>query len=106
MILFNINHLFVHNEVILSNAHTNCFICMQLNGSKYCYSTTILFIYLNTVKSLLCNNNNSIFCHSSMVSSIPIKYEELFYLLIISLHTLKWLPILLEIFPELAFNCN
>ena len=50
MILFNISHLFVYNEVISSISNTNSFIWIQLNGS------------------------NSIFAHSKMVSSIAIQH--------------------------------
>ena len=35
MILLNINNLLAHHG--LNIAHTNIFICKQLNGFKYCY---------------------------------------------------------------------
>ena len=36
---FSISHLFAHSEVVSSIAHTNDFICTQLNCFKYSYLT-------------------------------------------------------------------
>ena len=35
IILFDMDHLFGHCEVVSSIAHTNSLICTQLNGFKY-----------------------------------------------------------------------
>ena len=47
IILFHINHLFVHNEGVLSIAYTNSFICTQLNDFKCCYLILIILLSIN-----------------------------------------------------------
>ena len=69
IILFSINHFFVHSGMVLSRTHVISFICIHLKSFKYFYSTLIILfniIYsfaeneMKCVQVLLCNINNLI----------------------------------------------
>ena len=78
MILFNINYLLAHSEVVSNIAHTNSFSCTQLNGFKYhCYSKNPI---LHTVKW---------FQVFPLNYSSSTKDEYFFLVLIIWLHMFK-----------------